>query len=332
MNNKVTLQEIIDAIVEKTDHKKIFINDYIHELINAIKEGLQRDGHVNITGLGIFKLNWVKTQNMRNPRTGENIEVPAHSKIHFRPDKKMRIFVNRKYNHLNPKEIVTKKSKKKEGEIMKDEINVEDKDVNDVPTAQDKPKEDIITKKPPKKFPYIPVIGSLIIILIIFLLFQFLNRQEKKPDHSVPPKLEMVKEKDTVKKDKSIAIAEKKKEPTIKKTETTYKETSIIHHVISGNTLWGLADKYYENAPLWPNIYRKNMETVSNPDIILSGKSIEVPNLEGTGYNLTKRDSFNIAEGYYLSYLAYKKCGNEKASEFLRIAKRFNTTVEKNKK
>ena len=57
-----------------------------------------------------------------------------------------------------------------------------------------------------------------------------------------------------------------------------------------------------------------------------------MPNLEGTGYNLTKRDSFNIAEGYYLSYLAYKKSGKKKASEFLRIAKRFNTTVEKNNK
>ncbi|MEA3500384.1 MAG: LysM peptidoglycan-binding domain-containing protein, partial [Candidatus Marinimicrobia bacterium] len=140
------------------------------------------------------------------------------------------------------------------------------------------------------------------------------------------------KDKNTTSKEKKKPIAEKKEKSTIKKAKTTYKETSIIHQIKSGNTLWGLADKYYENAPLWPNIYRINIETVSNPDIILSGKSIEVPNLGGTGYNLTKRDSFNIAEGYYLSYLAYKKCGKKKASEFLRIAKRFNTTVEKNKK
>ncbi len=123
-----------------------------------------------------------------------------------------------------------------------------------------------------------------------------------------------------------------KKQSSVKKQETMHKETSIIHQVISGNTLWGLANKYYDNAPLWPNIYRKNIETVFNPDIIKSGISIEVPNLEGTGYNLTKQDSFNIAEGYYLSYLAYKKIGKKKASEFLRIAKRFNTTVEKKNK
>ncbi|MEA3501048.1 MAG: HU family DNA-binding protein, partial [Candidatus Marinimicrobia bacterium] len=103
MNTKVTLQEIIDAIVEKTGNKKVFTNDFIHELINVIKEGLQRDGHVNVSGLGIFKLIWVETQNRRNPQTGENIQVPAHNKIHFKPNKKMRTFVNRKYNHLNPK-------------------------------------------------------------------------------------------------------------------------------------------------------------------------------------------------------------------------------------
>jgi len=377
MNNKVTSEEIFDAIVEKTGNKKVFTNDYIHEFISVVKEGLEKDGKVNVSGLGIFKLNWVGAQNRINPQTGENIKIPAHNKIHFQPEKKMKAFVNREYNHLKPEEIVTKEEKQNKEDIIEDETNVNgdgdngmpttskistEEDIiknetnvygdedNDIPTISNESTEDIIAEKPSKKFPYIPVFGTLIIIIILFLLFLFFNKKDNKPYSSIPPKLEIVKNKDTAKiKKGKIAIVKDKKEKTdiikdkkekismikdkkqssVKKQETMHKETSIIHQVISGNTLWGLANKYYDNAPLWPNIYRKNIETVFNPDIIKSGMSIEVPNLEGTGYNLTKQDSFNIAEGYYLSYLAYKKIGKKKASEFLRIAKRFNTIVEK---
>jgi len=376
MNKKVTSEEIFDTIVEKTGNKKVFTNDYIHEFISVVKEGLEKDGKVNVSGLGIFKLNWVGAQNRINPQTGENIKIPAHNKIHFKPEKKMKAFVNREYNHLKPEEIVTKEEKQNKEDIIEDETNVNgdgdngmsttskkstEEDIiedetnvygdedNDIPTISNESTEDIIAEKPSKKFPYIPVFGTLIIIIILFLLFLFFNKKDNKPYSSIPPKLEIVKNKDTAKiKKGKIAIVKDKKEKTdiikdkkekismikdkkqssVKKQETMHKETSIIHQVISGNTLWGLANKYYDNAPLWPNIYRKNIETVFNPDIIKSGMSIEVPNLEGTGYNLTKQDSFNIAEGYYLSYLAYKKIGKKKASEFLRIAKRFNTTVE----
>ena len=376
MNNKVTSEEIFDAIVEKTGNKKVFTNDYIHEFISVVKEGLEKDGKVNVSGLGIFKLNWVGAQNRINPQTGENIKIPAHNKIHFQPEKKMKVFVNREYNHLKPEEIVTKEEEQNKEDIIEDETNVNgdgdngmpttskkstEEDIiknetniysdedNDIPTISNESTEDIITEESSKKFPYIPVFGTLIIIIILFLLFLFFNKKDNKPYSSIPPKLEIVKNKDTAKiKKGKIAIVKDKKEKTgmikdkkekismikdkkqssVKKQETMHKETSIIHQVISGNTLWGVANKYYDNAPLWPNIYRKNIETVFNPDIIKSGTSIEVPNLEGTGYNLTKQDSFNIAEGYYLSYLAYKKIGKKKASEFLRIAKRFNTTVE----
>ena len=376
MNKKVTSEEIFDTIVEKTGNKKVFTNDYIHEFISVVKEGLEKDGKVNVSGLGIFKLNWVGAQNRINPQTGENIKIPAHNKIHFQPEKKMKVFVNREYNHLKPEEIVTKEEEQNKEDIIEDETNVNgdgdngmsttskkstEEDIiedetnvygdedNDIPTISNESTEDIIAEKPSKKFPYIPVFGTLIIIIILFLLFLFFNKKDNKPYSSIPPKLEIVKNKDTAKiKKGKIAIVKDKKEKTdiikdkkekismikdkkqssVKKQETMHKETSIIHQVISGNTLWGVANKYYDNAPLWPNIYRKNIETVFNPDIIKSGMSIEVPNLEGTGYNLTKQDSFNIAEGYYLSYLAYKKIGKKKASEFLRIAKRFNTTVE----
>ena len=323
MNKKITLQEIIDAIVEKNGNTKVFTNNFVHELLNVIKEGLEKDKQVNISGLGIFKIIWVETQNRRNPKNGENIKVPAHNKIRFQPEKKMKIFVNRKFNHLKPEEIITNKENENKGDIMKKNDNVYGND--DVYTDHNKSVEDLMKNKSKKRFPFIPIFGSIIVILILFLLFLFLNKKDKKSDLPTSIKLEIVETNDTT-------DSENMKEPTIKDTETIYVETTIIHKVISGNTLWGLANKYYDNAPLWPNIYRKNIETIVKPDIIFTGMNIEIPILEGTGHNPTKQDSFNIAEGYYLSYLAYKRYDKKKASGFLRIAKRFNTTIENNMK
>ncbi|MEA1987056.1 MAG: HU family DNA-binding protein [Candidatus Marinimicrobia bacterium] len=336
MDNKVTLQEIKDSIVEKTGDSKIFVDTFIHELLNIIKEGLQRDGQVNLSGLGKFKLKWVEIQNARNPITGETIEVPAHNKIIFKPEKKMRIFVNRKFNHLTSKEITVKKvntPKINEETIMKESIIYGQ---NDVPPNPNEKNDDLSEDK--KKKYIIPIIGIIILLLILLLLFLFLNKKKDKNDSPIAPKLTIVDSTQTTvdstetDKDKDTEIEKEEKEEADVSDDMVYNETSIIHKVKAGNTLWSLANKYYNNAPLWPNIYRKNLENVIEPDIIFPGMVIEIPNLEGTGHALTKQDSFNIAEGYYLSYLAYKKFNLKDAKNYLRIAKRFNTTVEENKK
>ncbi len=327
MNEKISLQEIVDAVVKKTNNTKIFTNDYIHELLNVIKEGLQKDGHVNISGLGIFKIKWVKTQNRRNPQNGANIVVPAHNKVSFQPEKKMKEYVNRRYSHLKPKEILTTENKPKIEKKQKTEVIkkvVIDTKINKVNPPENKN----INKQSEKKkaSPIVPIIGVIITSLIIIVLILIINKSCNNTNYTPSvPELSIVDSTDI---DTTTNVTEtkpvKKENPISQKQ---YIETSIIHTVVSGNTLWGLANKYYGNAPLWPNIYRKNIETIVKPDIIYTGINIEIPNLEGSGHNLTKIDSFNIAEGYYLSYLAYKKYDEKKASNFLRIAKRFRTTI-----
>ncbi len=167
------------------------------------------------------------------------------------------------------------------------------------------------------------ILITSIILVVIISIIAYLNFGNLKNASPTAPTLSVV---DSVSVDTTTTDTAK----TIIKEEVApaeQKETTIIHKIVSGNTLWGLANKYYGNAPLWPNIYRKNIETIVKPDIIYTGINIEIPNLEGSGHNLTKIDSFNIAEGYYLSYLAYKKYDEKKANNFLRIAKRFRTTI-----
>jgi len=106
-------------------------------------------------------------------------------------------------------------------------------------------------------------------------------------------------------------------------------EESLIHIVKAGNTLWGLSKQYYTRTSLWPNIYRKNVETLRSPDLLMVGKELLIPELQGTTFALSKTDSARIAQGYYLAYRAYKKYDEEKAEGYLDVAKKFTTTIDK---
>lgn len=105
-------------------------------------------------------------------------------------------------------------------------------------------------------------------------------------------------------------------------------ERCFVHTVENGNTLWGLSKKYYERYSYWPNIYRKNIESIHMPDRLTPGTELLIPELMGKAGQLTKTDSAHIAQGYYLAYRAYKKYSPEKANAYLDVAKQFRTTVK----
>lgn len=124
-----------------------------------------------------------------------------------------------------------------------------------------------------------------------------------------------------------IVEAEEIKEETHEE-DVQHEEQTLIHIIKPGNTLWGLSKHYYKRTALWPNIYRKNVETLRTPDLLIPGRELLIPELHGNAYNLTKLDSARIAQGYYLAYRAYKKYDGEKAEGYLKVAKKFSTTIE----
>jgi nucleoid DNA-binding protein len=137
-----------------------------------------------------------------------------------------------------------------------------------------------------------------------------------------------------VKVDTPVEPLLEKKEPMEEPVEETEKvveiedEQTLIHIIKPGNTLWGLSKQYYSRTALWPNIYRKNVETLRTPDLLIIGRELLIPELNGESFNLSKIDSARIAQGYYLAYRAYKKYDEEKANGYLKVAKKFSTTVE----
>ncbi|NUT90860.1 MAG: LysM peptidoglycan-binding domain-containing protein [Saccharothrix sp.] len=49
------------------------------------------------------------------------------------------------------------------------------------------------------------------------------------------------------------------------------------HRVVSGNTLWGIAQQYYGNGALWPRIFDANRDRIRDPHWIYPGQEFVIP-------------------------------------------------------
>lgn len=148
MNNKVTFEELIEAIASQSGKPKQFTRDFIKDFVALINESLEKDGKINIAGLGKFELRKMDERGGYNPQTEEKITIPAHNKIVFKPYKDLRELVNTPYAHLEPEIIKEGRDEEHSSEEIKDQ---EQKDKQDAaPTPVDS-EEGTAQKKVPRQ-------------------------------------------------------------------------------------------------------------------------------------------------------------------------------------
>ncbi|MEE9295267.1 MAG: LysM peptidoglycan-binding domain-containing protein [Phycisphaerae bacterium] len=49
------------------------------------------------------------------------------------------------------------------------------------------------------------------------------------------------------------------------------------HTVANGDTLYGLARRYYGDASRWKDIYEANRDVLRSPDVLLVGQELDIP-------------------------------------------------------
>ena len=100
MIERLSTQELIEKVIESCGVTRKLAEDWIRVLPVIIEEGLARDGEVKVRGLGLFKLKWVDRRIARNLKTGEEMEVPAHSRVTFVPETRLKERINEDFKFL----------------------------------------------------------------------------------------------------------------------------------------------------------------------------------------------------------------------------------------
>lgn len=90
----MTKSEIAIAVSKKTGMSRKESIDAVETLLDCIKDALKSGDKVSLVGFGTFFVKHKKARQGRNPRTGEQIAIPAKQIASFKPGKGFREVVS----------------------------------------------------------------------------------------------------------------------------------------------------------------------------------------------------------------------------------------------
>ncbi|MBC7346472.1 MAG: HU family DNA-binding protein [Clostridia bacterium] len=82
--------DLINSVAEKTEMTKKDAEKVINAVFDSIGEALAGGEKVQLVGFGTFEVKERAARTGRNPRTGEEISIPATRVPSFKPGKSLR--------------------------------------------------------------------------------------------------------------------------------------------------------------------------------------------------------------------------------------------------
>ena len=79
--------DIVNQVADKTGVPKQKAEQVVDSLFNAMKDALAKGKRIELRGFGVFVVKSRKRGVGRNPRTGEEVPIPAGKTIRFKPGK-----------------------------------------------------------------------------------------------------------------------------------------------------------------------------------------------------------------------------------------------------
>lgn len=82
--------ELIEALAGKLDESVAATDRTFAAVLETIKDGLRKDGVVQITGFGTFRVRTRGPRMGRNPRTGEPVQIAGGKTVTFKVGKALK--------------------------------------------------------------------------------------------------------------------------------------------------------------------------------------------------------------------------------------------------
>ena len=86
--------ELIDNIAEKSGLNKTQAGDALNAVMESVGEALENNDSVSLVGFGTFCVKDRKARTGRNPKTGEELKIPASKVPHFKAGKNLKDRLN----------------------------------------------------------------------------------------------------------------------------------------------------------------------------------------------------------------------------------------------
>ncbi|MGZ3615349.1 MAG: integration host factor subunit alpha [Thermodesulfobacteriota bacterium] len=91
----MTKIDIVDKIYENVGFPKSEVAKIAETVFDIIKETLQREDKIVVSGFGNFVIRNKKARRGRNPQTGDNLEITPRRVLTFKPSSVLKAGLNR---------------------------------------------------------------------------------------------------------------------------------------------------------------------------------------------------------------------------------------------
>jgi len=91
----MTKIDIVENIYEKVGFSKKEVAKIVESVFDIIKESLQQEEKIKISGFGNFVVRRKRSRRGRNPQTGSDIEITARRILTFKPSQVLKAALNR---------------------------------------------------------------------------------------------------------------------------------------------------------------------------------------------------------------------------------------------
>ncbi|QEN09754.1 HU family DNA-binding protein [Oceanispirochaeta crateris] len=317
MSKYLTPGKLADRLQDKIDLDKEGTLLFGSELFSIIIRELKKDETFSLFGFGSFKKIQVKESKGRNPKTGEEIIIPAHYRIKFTPAGKLADRINAEYAHLKP---IILEDNAHEGLLLKAErykletpadaeaaLSTQESIIPPtVPITRPNPIEE-----PPAKSEANELDSSLLedegqidemnqgepdfgfkkdssprirkaLLIGLFLLICFIGVGWfllKGPDKVVDIDISDSQVPEPI--EQALADAAIEPESPSDPIEEIQAVAPVLpgtsYNILPGDSFSLLAQKSWGNIHLWPYLYKQNRTIFPDPDLVRPGDSIIIP-------------------------------------------------------
>lgn len=99
-----TKRDLVRKVAEQMDEPMVQSEPWVEAVLVAIRETMMDADptcRIELRDFGVFEVKKTKAKpKARNPKTNEEIYVPAHRKTHFKPSKKLKKFLRKPLEEL----------------------------------------------------------------------------------------------------------------------------------------------------------------------------------------------------------------------------------------
>jgi DNA-binding protein HU-beta len=86
----MTQSQVAAHLADKVKISKKDAKTALEEITNLVVRELKKEGSLRLAGLGIFRKRKSKARMGRNPATGQQIKIPARTRLRFTPAKALK--------------------------------------------------------------------------------------------------------------------------------------------------------------------------------------------------------------------------------------------------